>query len=126
LNITGGETFTISGGTNITTTGSGNTLTIDTDADFNVSSLTIDNLTTTSGLIVAPGDTFTQDLYSSGNIRASGTVYALAGKFGPNSVDIDGTLGTLVASNEITTSGLMVTNDILVSGNLTAPTPDTR
>jgi len=53
LNITGGETFTISGGTNIHTVGSGNVLTVNTDDDLIASSLTINTL---SGLHFTEGE----------------------------------------------------------------------
>ncbi len=62
LNITGGETFTISGGTNIHTVGSGNSLTVSTDDNLNVSGLTVANLLTTEDAVVG------NDLAVSGNL----------------------------------------------------------
>jgi len=83
LNITDGETLTISGGTNLHTIGSGNVLTVNTDDNLTVSGLTV------AGNVSVGGDiTVKNDVETSYNSARALYSYTTSGVYNGEGIEV--------------------------------------
>ena len=91
------QTFDIAGGTNLTTTASGQTLTVDMDADISLTSVT------------ATGNV------DAGNINATGDVSAVNGSFSGEVTFGSGSGGSLSGLETITAESVVATSNIVLN-----------
>ena len=97
LNITDGETLTISGGTGITTTGAGNTLTIDTDNTVATVSYVDTEITSLSGVAIAYTD---QEITSLSGVMDS-SITTLSGVMNSDITTLSGILQSQITDADL-------------------------